>query len=56
VNFTEVNKDNKNDLFREVYSSTETLAFTFRNIFTNFLMEDVGNDALLQLPVSQENK
>uniref|UniRef100_A0A8C6ACA8 Rho GTPase-activating protein 29 n=1 Tax=Marmota marmota marmota TaxID=9994 RepID=A0A8C6ACA8_MARMA len=56
VNFTEVNEDNKNDLFREVYSSTETLAFTFRNIFTNFLMEDVGNDTLLQLPVSQENK
>ncbi|KAI5938301.1 rho GTPase-activating protein 29 [Manis javanica] len=56
VNFTEVNEENKNDLFREVFSSIETLAFTFGNILTNFLMGDVGNDSLLQLPVSQESK
>ncbi|XP_021500682.1 rho GTPase-activating protein 29 isoform X1 [Meriones unguiculatus] len=56
VNFTEVNEENKNDLFREVFSSIETLAFTFGNILTNFLMGDVGNDLVLRLPVSQENK
>ncbi|XP_054996128.1 rho GTPase-activating protein 29 [Sorex araneus] len=56
VNFTEVNEENKNDLFREVFSSIETLAFTFGNILTNFLMGDVGNDSLLRLPVSRENK
>uniref|UniRef100_A0A8C2RRB4 Rho GTPase-activating protein 29 n=1 Tax=Capra hircus TaxID=9925 RepID=A0A8C2RRB4_CAPHI len=56
VNFTEVNEENKNDLFREVFSSIETLAFTFGNILTNFLMGDVGNDSLLRLPVSQESK
>lgn len=55
VNFTEVNEENKNDLFREVFSSIETLAFTFGNILTNFLMGDVGNDSL-RLPVSRENK
>lgn len=56
VNFTEVNEENKNDLFREVFSSIETLAFTFGNILTNFLMGDVGNDSLLRLPISRENK
>ncbi|XP_062960606.1 rho GTPase-activating protein 29 isoform X3 [Cynocephalus volans] len=56
VNFTEVNEENKNVIFREVFSSIETLAFTFGNILTNFLMGDVGNDSLLQLPVSQESK
>ncbi|XP_046501286.1 rho GTPase-activating protein 29 isoform X1 [Equus quagga] len=56
VNFTEVNEENKNDLFREVFSSIETLAVTFGNILTNFLMGDVGNDSLLRLPVSRESK
>ena len=32
VNFTEVNEENKNDLFREMFSSIETLAFTFGNM------------------------
>lgn len=56
VNFTEVNEENKNDLFREVFSSIETLAFTFGNIFTNFLMGDVSNSSFLRLPVSRESK
>nr|XP_004664025.2 rho GTPase-activating protein 29 isoform X2 [Jaculus jaculus] len=56
VNFTEVNEENKNDLFREVFSSIEALAFTFGNILTNFLMGDVGNDSILRLAVSRENK
>ncbi|XP_027623002.1 rho GTPase-activating protein 29 [Tupaia chinensis] len=56
VNFTEVNEENKNDIFQEVFSSIETLAFTFGNILTNFLMGDVGNDSLLRLPVSRESK
>lgn len=56
VNFTDVNEENKNDLFREVFSSIETLALTFGNILTNFLMGDVGNDSLFRLPVSRESK
>uniref|UniRef100_A0A8D1PBV4 Rho GTPase-activating protein 29 n=1 Tax=Sus scrofa TaxID=9823 RepID=A0A8D1PBV4_PIG len=56
VNFTEVNEENKNDLFREVFSSIETLAFTFGNILTSFLMGDVSSDSLLRLPVSRESK
>ncbi|KAM6217103.1 rho GTPase-activating protein 29 [Rhynchocyon petersi] len=56
VNFTEVNEENKNDLFREVFSSIETLAFAFGNILTNFLMGDVGSESLMRLPVSRESK
>uniref|UniRef100_A0A8D2ABC2 F-BAR domain-containing protein n=1 Tax=Sus scrofa TaxID=9823 RepID=A0A8D2ABC2_PIG len=56
VNFAEVNEENKNDLFREVFSSIETLAFTFGNILTSFLMGDVSSDSLLRLPVSRESK
>ncbi|XP_036112784.1 rho GTPase-activating protein 29 [Molossus molossus] len=56
VNFTDVNEENKNDLFREVFSSIDSLVFTFGNILTNFLMGDVGNDSLFQMPVSRENK
>ncbi|KAG3283663.1 hypothetical protein H1C71_034256, partial [Ictidomys tridecemlineatus] len=50
-NFTEVNEDNKNNLFQEVFSSVETLTFTFGDIFANFLMGHVH-----RLPVFRENK
>ncbi|KAM6217367.1 LOW QUALITY PROTEIN: rho GTPase-activating protein 29-like [Rhynchocyon petersi] len=56
VNFIEVCEENQNDLFGEVFSSIESLAFTFGNIFTNFLMGDVSSDSLMRLPVSQESK
>ncbi|XP_035883387.1 rho GTPase-activating protein 29 [Phyllostomus discolor] len=56
VNFTDVNEENKNDLFREVFSSIETLAFTFGHILTNVLMGDIGSDSVFQLSVSQESK
>lgn len=32
VNFKEVNEDNKRELLREIYSSIDTLAFTFGNV------------------------
>lgn len=32
VNFKEVNEENKRELFSEVFSSIETLAFTFGNV------------------------
>ncbi|XP_066232838.1 rho GTPase-activating protein 29 isoform X2 [Saccopteryx leptura] len=56
VNFTDVNEENKNDLFREVISSIETLALTFGNILTRFFMGDGDSDSLFRLPVSQESK
>ncbi len=32
VNFKEVNEDNKQTLFSEIYTSIDTLAFTFGNV------------------------
>lgn len=32
VNFKEVNKENKQKLFGEIYTSIDTLAFTFGNV------------------------
>ncbi|XP_006882540.1 PREDICTED: rho GTPase-activating protein 29-like [Elephantulus edwardii] len=56
VNFKTINEENKNDTFQEVFSSIEALAFTFGRILTNFLLGDLGNVSVLQLPVSQECK
>uniref|UniRef100_A0AAR2IQS3 Rho GTPase-activating protein 29 n=1 Tax=Pygocentrus nattereri TaxID=42514 RepID=A0AAR2IQS3_PYGNA len=41
VNYKEVNEDNKQELFGEIYSSIDTLAFTFGNVVSDFLMGDV---------------
>lgn len=32
VNFKEVNKDNRQKLFGEIYTAIDTLAFTFGNV------------------------
>lgn len=32
MNFKEVNEDNKREVFGEIYSSIDTLAFTFGNV------------------------
>ncbi len=32
VNFKEVNEDNKQTLFSDIYTSIDTLAFTFGNV------------------------
>ncbi|XP_064003385.1 rho GTPase-activating protein 29 isoform X3 [Pogoniulus pusillus] len=56
VNFKEVNKENKRELFSEVFSSIETLAFTFGNIVSDFLMGDVDNGLSLGLPVSRRSQ
>ncbi|XP_075616080.1 rho GTPase-activating protein 29 isoform X3 [Balearica regulorum gibbericeps] len=56
VNFKEVNEENKRELFSEIFSSIETLAFTFGNIVSDFLMGDVDNGSSLGLPVSQRSR
>uniref|UniRef100_A0A8C6JLE1 Rho GTPase-activating protein 29 n=1 Tax=Melopsittacus undulatus TaxID=13146 RepID=A0A8C6JLE1_MELUD len=55
VNFKEVNEENKRELFSEIFSSIETLAFTFGNVISDFLMGDVDNGSSLGLPVSRRN-
>uniref|UniRef100_A0A673INQ0 Rho GTPase-activating protein 29 n=1 Tax=Sinocyclocheilus rhinocerous TaxID=307959 RepID=A0A673INQ0_9TELE len=49
VNFKEVNEDNKQTLFSEIYTSIDTLAFTFGNVVSDFLMGDVENVSPLLL-------
>ncbi|XP_054689013.1 rho GTPase-activating protein 29 isoform X3 [Grus americana] len=56
VNFKEVNEENKRELFSEIFSSIETLAFTFGNIVSDFLMGDVDNGSSLGLPVSRRSR
>ncbi|XP_061859502.1 rho GTPase-activating protein 29 isoform X3 [Colius striatus] len=56
VNFKEVNEENKRELFSEIFSSIETLAFTFGNVVSDFLMGDVDNGSSLGLPVSQRSR
>ncbi|KAM6261814.1 rho GTPase-activating protein 29 isoform 2-T4 [Porphyrio hochstetteri] len=56
VNFKEVNEENKRELFSEISSSIETLAFTFGNVVSDFLMGDVDNGSSLGLPVSRRSR
>ncbi|XP_007665650.1 rho GTPase-activating protein 29 isoform X2 [Ornithorhynchus anatinus] len=56
VNFKEVNEENKRDLFGEIFSAIETLAFTFGNVVSDFLMGDVDNGSSLELPVSRRSR
>uniref|UniRef100_A0A673ZHZ8 Rho GTPase-activating protein 29 n=1 Tax=Salmo trutta TaxID=8032 RepID=A0A673ZHZ8_SALTR len=49
VNFKDVNEENKQKLFGEIYTSIDTLAFTFGNIVSDFLMGDVDNGSPLVL-------
>ncbi|XP_072500158.1 rho GTPase-activating protein 29-like [Notamacropus eugenii] len=56
VNFNNINEDNKRHLFSEIFSSIETLAFTFGNAVSDFLMEDVDCGSSLELPVSQKSQ
>ncbi|NXA52813.1 RHG29 protein, partial [Nothocercus julius] len=55
VNFKEVTEENRRDLF-EILSSIETLAFTFGNVVSDFLMGDVDNGSSLGLPVSRRSR
>uniref|UniRef100_A0A8D0G965 Rho GTPase-activating protein 29 n=1 Tax=Sphenodon punctatus TaxID=8508 RepID=A0A8D0G965_SPHPU len=56
VNFKEVNEENKRELFGEIFSSIDTLAFTFGNVVSDFLMGDVDNGSALGLPLSQRSR
>ncbi|XP_034160411.2 rho GTPase-activating protein 29 isoform X1 [Pangasianodon hypophthalmus] len=56
VNFKEVNEDNKRELFGEIYSSVDTLAFTFGNVVSDFLMGDVENGSSLRLAQTRRSR
>ncbi|CAB1457510.1 unnamed protein product [Pleuronectes platessa] len=56
VNFKEVNEENKQKLFRDIYSAIDTLAFTFGNVVSDFLMGDVENGSVLGLPLTKRSR
>ncbi|KAK1884750.1 Rho GTPase-activating protein 29 [Dissostichus eleginoides] len=56
VNFKEVNDENKQKLFGEIYSAIDTLAFTFGNVVSDFLMGDVENGSVLGLPLTKRSR
>ncbi|XP_028283061.1 rho GTPase-activating protein 29-like isoform X2 [Parambassis ranga] len=50
VNFKEVNPENKKAIFGEIHASIDTLAFTFGNVVSDFLMGDVDSSSGLGIP------
>ncbi|XP_069007484.1 rho GTPase-activating protein 29 isoform X1 [Embiotoca jacksoni] len=56
VNFKEVNDENKQKLFGEIYTAIDTLAFTFGNVVSDFLMGDVENGSVLGLPLTKRSR
>uniref|UniRef100_A0A665X1W6 Rho GTPase-activating protein 29 n=1 Tax=Echeneis naucrates TaxID=173247 RepID=A0A665X1W6_ECHNA len=56
VNFKEVNEENKQNLFGEIYSAIDKLAFTFGNVVSDFLMGDVENGSVLGLPLTKRSR
>ncbi|XP_036622487.1 rho GTPase-activating protein 29-like [Trichosurus vulpecula] len=56
VDFNNINEENKRHLFSEIFSSIETLAFTFGNVVSDFLMGDVDCGSSLELHVSQKSQ
>ncbi|XP_009295801.1 rho GTPase-activating protein 29 isoform X2 [Danio rerio] len=56
VNYKEVNEDNKQTLFSEIYTSIDTLAFTFGNVVSDFLMGDVENGSASGLPQASRSR
>uniref|UniRef100_A0A668AM04 Rho GTPase-activating protein 29 n=1 Tax=Myripristis murdjan TaxID=586833 RepID=A0A668AM04_9TELE len=56
VNFKEVNEENKQKLFSEIYTAIDTLAFTFGNVVSDFLMGDVENGSVLGLPLTKRSR
>ncbi|KAJ8270338.1 hypothetical protein GJAV_G00113210 [Gymnothorax javanicus] len=56
VNFREVNEKNKRHIFSEIHSSIDTLAFTFGNVVSDFLMGDVDSETVLGLPQTRRSQ
>ncbi|XP_007485058.2 rho GTPase-activating protein 29 isoform X1 [Monodelphis domestica] len=56
VNAKDINEEDKRHLCTEVFSSIETLAFTFGNIVSDFLMGDVDSSSPLGLSLPPESQ
>ncbi|XP_075472557.1 rho GTPase-activating protein 29 isoform X3 [Ascaphus truei] len=56
VNFKNINEENRREHFSEIFSSVDTLAFTFGNVVSDFLMGDVDSGSSLGLHVSRRSR
>ncbi|XP_053550058.1 rho GTPase-activating protein 29 isoform X2 [Bombina bombina] len=56
VNFKSINEENRRENFGEIFSSIDTLAFTFGNVVSDFLMGDVDNGSSLGIHVSRRSR
>uniref|UniRef100_A0A665X0W6 Rho GTPase-activating protein 29 n=1 Tax=Echeneis naucrates TaxID=173247 RepID=A0A665X0W6_ECHNA len=56
VNFKEVNSENKTAIFGEIHRSIDTLAFTFGNVVSDFLMGDVDSGSGLGIPQTRRSR
>ncbi|XP_050990933.1 rho GTPase-activating protein 29 isoform X2 [Labeo rohita] len=56
VNVKEVNKENKDTVFGEIHTSIDTLAFTFGNVVSDFLMGDVDSGSRLGYPQARRSR
>ncbi|KAM9459931.1 rho GTPase-activating protein 29-like isoform 3-T3 [Salvelinus alpinus] len=56
VNFKEVNQENNTAIFGEIYTSIDSLAFTFGNVVSDFLMGDVDSQSGLGIPQTTRSR
>ncbi|XP_069593774.1 rho GTPase-activating protein 29 isoform X2 [Ranitomeya imitator] len=56
VNFKNINEENRREQLGEIFSSIDTLAFTFGNVVSDFLMGDVDNGSSLGLHASRRSR
>ncbi|XP_077414509.1 rho GTPase-activating protein 29-like isoform X2 [Vanacampus margaritifer] len=56
INFKEVRPDNLVGTFAEIHASIDTLAFTFGNVVSDFLMGDVDNGSGLGTPQTRRSR
>ncbi|KAM8931006.1 rho GTPase-activating protein 29 [Pelodytes ibericus] len=56
VNYKNINEENRREQFSEIFSSIDSLAFTFGNVVSDFLMGDVDNGSSLGLHPSHRSR
>ncbi|KAK5889349.1 hypothetical protein CesoFtcFv8_015361 [Champsocephalus esox] len=56
INFKEVNPENTQAIFGEIHTSIDTLAFTFGNVVSDFLMGDVEGGSGLGTPQTRRSR
>ncbi|XP_051943519.1 rho GTPase-activating protein 29-like isoform X1 [Hippocampus zosterae] len=56
INFDDVRSENRDGTFGEIHASIDTLAFTFGNVVSDFLMGDVDNGSGLGTPQTRRSR